>query len=163
MTGQEDQGGARAGEVTPKEAKQPQTRQGLNLGQLKEIPHFLKLLYIPASPCPDHDHSTNPGHHSALNFQTDQIPHHIIADHLQFFISNWKILTGERWIHNTIQGFHIPLHSPPKQTSPQEWALPKDNREVLNQELHELLKRNIITPVTDNKFCQSSSLPSSPS
>ena len=67
MTGQEDQGEARAGEVTPKEVKQPQTRQRFSLGQLNEIP--TPLLYIPASPCPDHDHSTNPGHHNALNFQ----------------------------------------------------------------------------------------------
>ena len=50
MIGQEDQDGARAGEVTPKEVKQPQTRQRLNLGQLNEIPHSLKLLYIPTSP-----------------------------------------------------------------------------------------------------------------
>ena len=85
-------------------------------------------------------------------FKLITVPHHIIAGHLQFFINNWKILTKETWIHNTIQGFHIPLDSPPKQTSSWEWTLLKDNKEALNQELHKLLERDIITPVTVNNL-----------
>ena len=42
-------------------------------------------------------------------------------------------------IHNTLQGFHIPLKSPPEQTSSREWSLLKSNKEALNQELHKLL------------------------
>ena len=140
-----------AGEVISKQVKQSQPRQRLNLSQLEEIPHPLcytsPLPLVPTTRPP-----TLPTLGTTLppHFTIIKVPHHIIAGRLRLFINNRKILTKEIWVHKTIEGFHIPLESPPRPTDSREWTLSKDIRDTLNQELFKLLERSIITPTVDN-------------
>ena len=41
-----------------------------------------------------------------------------LAGRLQFFVENWKVITQDQWVLETVEGFAIPFTSPPYQPYP---------------------------------------------
>ena len=126
---QEDQTGARPTRNVNRGSHSQRTQsQRLNLSLLNKIyplPYCTSLL----PPVPTMRPPTLPilGTTIPSTFSLITVPHHIIAARLKFFISNWKLLQCN-WrdmdTQHNIEGFQIPLESPPKQTHLRECSLP---------------------------------------
>ena len=99
------------------------------------------LLYIPSSPPQPTTLGTD------AIFQLDQHPNQIIAGRLQHLVSNWMILTNDAWMHNTIQGFRIPLISPPTQTYFRELQVSRKNIDIEPGILILVGQKKIISPI----------------
>ena len=63
------------------------------------------------------------------------------------FLQNWEKLTSDPFILNTFQGFQIPFLSEPSQvTSPHLIPMSSEQKLLVDQEVQEMLKKEVIKP-----------------
>ena len=72
------------------------------------------------------------------------LPHSIIAGRLKHLHKVWNRLSQDKWIHQTVQGFQIPLLATPVQRPSQLPVMNNEMSSILNEKLHSLLSRAII-------------------
>ena len=63
------------------------------------------------------------------------------AGRLAFFLTNWALVTKDRWVLNTVKGYCIDFHTHPNQPN-------KPQAPQFNQSQQELLKREVESLVT---------------
>ena len=60
----------------------------------------------------------------------------------KFFLKNWEKITRDREILNIVQGWEIPLLSPPIQTKPpNKISFSEQEKKVISAEISKMLKR----------------------
>ena len=74
--------------------------------------------------------------------------HHLIAGRLSLFTPNWKIITKDQWVLNTIQGYTIDLVCQPHQPYPPiELKFPQAETEDLTQEVQKMLAKQAVSQI----------------
>uniref|UniRef100_A0A914YLL5 Reverse transcriptase domain-containing protein n=1 Tax=Panagrolaimus superbus TaxID=310955 RepID=A0A914YLL5_9BILA len=79
-----------------------------------------------------------------------QIQAPLTAGRLKFFISNWKLITQDRWVLKTIKGYSLPFKSLRGQLS-SRFRTPKITSEVIEKEAKELLAKKAIFKIREKK------------
>ena len=70
------------------------------------------------------------------------------AGRLQYHIDNWKVVSRDRWILETIQGYPLELVSEPHQRPrPQPPRYNQEQNKVILEEIQELLQKGVVTRV----------------
>ena len=73
-----------------------------------------------------------------------------------FFKENWKKLTSDKWIIQTITGYKLDLDSIPNQTSiPKPLSFSDSDQKLINAEIERFLEANIIEKIfseDENEF-----------
>ena len=78
-------------------------------------------------------------------------PENFSAGKTRFFIENWKKLTSDKWIIQTISGYKIELDNMPFQTSiPKPLSFNDSDQKLIEAEIERFLKANIIERVSDD-------------
>ena len=72
--------------------------------------------------------------------------HKLFAGRLSLFIPNWRVLTKDQWVLQTVtEGYHIPLLSAPKQeVIPHSPHFSSENQTLLQEEIQTLLEKQAI-------------------
>ena len=69
-----------------------------------------------------------------------------VAGKLRHFVGNWRVLTADQWVLNTVQGFLIPFQEEPRQVqTPHPYQHPADQLVQLREELALLVSKGAIT------------------
>ena len=70
------------------------------------------------------------------------------AGHIRHFIQQWKVLTQDPWILETVQGHIISFETIPPQTAIPPMRFSAQESEVITKELQALLQKEVIRPAT---------------
>jgi len=70
-----------------------------------------------------------------------------VAGRLVHFVSNWRVLTSDAWVLETIQGFRIPFSHQSNQLNYPITLLSEDQMCLLREEVNSLLGKGAIVKV----------------
>ena len=82
----------------------------------------------------------------SVPFPHISIPHQVLAGRLRLFVDNWKKLTQDLWVLNTIQGYKIPFSMDPYQKGIPESVVSKEEDVYISQEIQSLLDKGAVIP-----------------
>ena len=73
------------------------------------------------------------------------------AGRLQHFISNWEVVTKDRWVLNTVQGYRMEFHTEPFQASkPQAPHHNQEQTQLIWTEVQNLMQKGAVALVTNH-------------
>ena len=71
-----------------------------------------------------------------------------LAGRLRYHINNWRVVTGDRWVLDTVQGYSVELISKPHQTNmPRQPYFNQEQDKLISEEIKELLQKGEVTKV----------------
>lgn len=76
------------------------------------------------------------------------MPH---AGRIKHFLQQWKAITQDPWILDTVQGYRLSLIETPPETVIPPMQFSDDEREVITRELQVLLRKEVIRPARDKR------------
>ena len=77
-----------------------------------------------------------------------------VAGRFDHFVENWRVLTVDQWVLNTVRGFLIPFREEPKQDQvPHPYQYPADQLTQLREELALLISKGAITRLEPTPPC----------
>ncbi len=75
-----------------------------------------------------------------------------VAGRLKHFVANWRRITTDRWVLETVNGYAIDLHSTPRQAGPpREPHLDMEAEAMLASELNKLLDKGAVRRVEESR------------
>ena len=88
------------------------------------------------------------GIHTAIALQEAHRP---VGGRLMHFWRNWRKISSDEWIHNTITGFKLDLLSPPYQQYRAVTHLDSHKAPIMSEQVRALSSKEAITPVPDTQ------------
>ena len=82
-----------------------------------------------------------------LGLVTVRIPLSILAGRTAHFLCNWKKLTPDHWVLQTVMGYRIEMLTTPWQTHRPVTVVPKDQELLLQEEITKLCQKGAVIPV----------------
>ena len=81
----------------------------------------------------------------SVPFPPISIAHPVLAGRLCLFVENWKKLTQDLWVLNTIQGYKISFSTDPYQRGIPEFVVSNEEKVFISQEIQSLLDKGAVT------------------
>ena len=82
-----------------------------------------------------------------LGLVTVRIPLSVLAGITAHFLCNWKKLTPDYWVLQTVMGYRIEMLTTPQQTHRPVTVVPKDQEPLLQEEIAKLCQKGAVIPV----------------
>ena len=80
------------------------------------------------------------------------IPKVSLASRLIHYLQNWQVITQDRWVLNTIQGYQIDLISEPRQVSvPTPPHLSTEQLQLIREEVAEMVQKRAVEQIHPSK------------
>ena len=71
------------------------------------------------------------------------------AGRLAHFQKNWALITRDRWVLDTVKGYHIEFHTTPHQNRrPHPPQMSQSQEDIMPTELQKLVAKQAVTEVT---------------
>ena len=93
--------------------------------------------------------SLKSGQQTWSGFQATTVPTTQFAGRLRWFIHNWRALTGDPWILETVQGYTLPFIDTPFQDGMPVNRFSSCEREVISREVQILQQKLAVEPVNN--------------
>ena len=86
----------------------------------------------------------------SMNILPLKVDHHPIAGRLSKHLMNWKLITRDQWVLNTVRGYSIEfLTNPIQARRPQQPELTVEQAHLVQVEIAKLLRKQAISAVTN--------------
>ena len=87
---------------------------------------------------------------ASMNIVQLKLDHHPVAGRLSKCLGNWKLITRDQWVLNTVRGYSIEFLTEPTQARrPQQPELPVEQVHIVQEEFTKSLQKQAISRVTN--------------